>query len=229
MTVVQQPFLQNGDLAPQAIFWRPVRYFTNRILYGQDDLDEFEGASFSIGNHISFDLRTYKGHPDCTVSLYMPMEFREPTEISRITDEIVKAIQIPLTAVAWRRGQDFKYGELMRPVQDRLREPEARILALKIAAASSDGVVTTKNLKNLVPNYFELSAKDRERSQTRSHEQIWQQIVGNVISHQDTPQGPFKRGFAKRTKTGLAITERGRAYLNNMGFSDFPEEEKRAL
>lgn len=51
------------EVAPHAIFWRPLAYFTMQTHKDNDDLDEFEGASFMIGNEISFDLRKYAGQP----------------------------------------------------------------------------------------------------------------------------------------------------------------------
>ena len=39
-----------------------------------------------IGNEISFDLRKYAGHPDFTVSVYLPMQMENLEEISKIID-----------------------------------------------------------------------------------------------------------------------------------------------
>jgi hypothetical protein len=54
--IKQLKFLQSYDVVPQAIFWRPLVYFTTRIFVGEDGLDQFQGASFCIGNSINFDL-----------------------------------------------------------------------------------------------------------------------------------------------------------------------------
>jgi hypothetical protein len=208
------------DVIPQAIFWRPLRYFTMIIRAGEDGLDEFEAASFTIGNDTRFDLRTYAGHPEFTVTLYLPDYVNDQDEISRVIRVVVRDMFIPKRAVAWQRGQKFEYGDLKRPKDDRLSEPEARILALKIAAQCPNRTATTHFIKTEMPKYTELSAADRRPSPSRPKEQVWQQIVGNVVSHHKTPPGPFAKGYATRTRNGLSVTEKGVDYLNNMGFLD---------
>ncbi len=210
--------IANYDVAPQAIFWRPLIYFCNVYEVARDDLDEYDGASFVIGNHISFDLRHYRGHPDFTVTLYLPISVRDTVDIESRLNEIIAAIALPTTAIAWRRGQDFEFGTLVRPQRDRLREVEARILALKIAATYPNYTATTEQIKKRVPEFIELSKKDLEKSKSRSREQLWQQIVGNVISHKGSSKGLFVRGLATRTKNGLSLTEKGLTYLKSLGF-----------
>ncbi len=206
------------DVTPQAIFWRALRYFTMLIREGEDGLDEFQAASFIVGNDIRFDLRTYAGHPEFTVTLYLPNDVKDKEEISRVIKIVIKEMIIPKNAIAWQRGEPFTYGDLKRPRGDRLREPEARILALKIAAQRPNRTASTQFIKKEVPKYTDLSEADLRRSSSRSNEALWQQIVGNVISHQETPAGPFKKGYATRTSNGLSVTEKGMAYLNSMGF-----------
>ena len=48
---------------------------------------------------------------------------------------------------------------------------------------------------------------------------MWQQVVGNVISHKDQSTSIFSLGYAVRTDDGICVTESGRDYLSNMGFS----------
>lgn len=208
------------DVIPQAIFWRALKYFTMIIRVGEDGLDEFNAASFTAGNDIRFDLRTYAGHPEFTVTLYLPNDVTDQQEISRVTKIVIRDMAIPKNAVAWQRGEPFEYGNLRRPKADRLREAEARILALKIAAQRPNRTATTAHIKREVPKYTELSEVDRRRSATRANESRWQQIVGNVISHQESPQGPFVKGYATRTRDGLSVTEKGMDYLNSIGFVD---------
>jgi hypothetical protein len=127
---------------------------------------------------------------------------------------------IPITAVAWRRGQPFEIGTpLERPKLDRLHESEARVLVLKIASQQPKRTASTKLLKKEIPKYIALSAQDRAPSKSRAREQVWQQIVGNVISHKSARTGPFAMGFAVKTPDGIAVTREGVAYLNSIGFS----------
>jgi len=160
------------DVTPQAIFWRAIKYFTVRIRDGEDGLDNFQAVSFLIGNHIRFDLRAYAGHPQFTVTLYLPKEVSDKIEISRIIKIVIKEMLIPKDAVAWQRGEPFTYGELKRRRGDRLREAEATILALKIAAQQHNRTASTKFIKGEVPKYTELSDIDRRPSTTRKNEAL---------------------------------------------------------
>ena len=100
------------DVIPQAIIWRPLRDVTLIVRDGQDDLDRFKAASFAIGSDIRFDLRAYRGLPELTVTLYLPEEVSDEKRITEIIDVVIREMVIPLTAVAWRRGQNFEYGKL---------------------------------------------------------------------------------------------------------------------
>jgi hypothetical protein len=209
------PYAHEFEAVPHAIFWRPPAYFTMQTRKDVDDLDEFEGASFLIGNEISFDLRKYAGHPDFTVSVYLPMEIEDKAEIDRIVDQIVREFALPKSAVSWRRGWDFKSGSVVRASSDRLREREAKILFLKIAALQPKCRVTTTFVKNEVKRFYPLSSADRKPSLTRTKEQLWQQIVGNVIVH----KSPFSQGLATRSSRGLQLKEKGLDYLKSIGFA----------
>jgi hypothetical protein len=209
----------NYDVVPQAIFWRPLHYFAVTFREGEDGLDLFRAASFFIGNSTRFDLRTYRGHPEFTATLYLPEGLDDQQEISAVTDVVTREMLIPATAVAWRRGETFEYGSLKRPKADRLREPEASILALKIAAQRPDRTASIEYITAALPSYTQLSARDLARSKSRPQESSWQQVVRNVFAHQQVQDGPFAQGYATRTPTGLAVTEKGLEFLNGMGFS----------
>lgn len=208
----------NVQVIPQAIFFRPLRYFSTNILIGEDDLDSFNAAAFCIGNLFTFDVRTYRGDPPCIVTLYMESELASITIADAIT-RVRKELRLPAIGVVWRRGESFEYGKLDRPEKDRLTEKEARILCLKIAGTCQNYEASTDYIKREIPKFYTLSPIDMIQSKTRPNEEKWQQIVGNVISHRDTLQGPFKRGYAVRTSKGMRLTPQGRTYLNNMGFS----------
>lgn len=207
------------DLIPQAIVWRPIRYFSTYVRTDQDDLDTFEVASFDVGNDYRFDLRHYGGHPPLTVTIYLPQFIEDLRIINSALDYVLKELTVPAKAVAWRRGQPFEYGVLHRSTDDRLREQEARVVALKIAARRLNRTVTTEHIKRELPKIFPLSAIDLNWSPSRRNERLWQQIVGNVISHGRGPKGIFALGLAERTQDGLKITETGLDYLKSIGFS----------
>lgn len=100
----------------------------------------------------------------------------------------------------------------------RLREPEARDLALRIAAACDHHEASTTWIKDRIVDYVALTPVDLQPSSTRPQEQKWQQIVGNVVSHHQTATSIFSRGYADRTDDGIRVTELGLAYLKKKGF-----------
>jgi hypothetical protein len=102
--------------------------------------------------------------------------------------------------------------------RDRLREPEARILALRIAASRPNRDASTTYIKDHIQDYIELTDTDLKPSPTRIQEERWQQIVGNVISHINTTTSIFNRGFAERTDDGIKVTDLGLKHLAKLGF-----------
>jgi hypothetical protein len=132
----------------------------------------------------------------------------------------VRDAQLPHLAVAWRRGLPFEYGRLHRRELDRLREPEARLLVLKIAALMPHRSATTEDLIARAPEFFSPSELDLRPSRTRPLQPQWHQIIRNVISHRHLPNGPFALGLAERTREGLSVTNRGIEHLRSIGFFD---------
>lgn len=106
----------------------------------------------------------------------------------------------------------------MVKVRDRLREPEARILALRIAAGRPNREAETPFIKDRVPDYITLNELDLEPSKTRAGEPVWRQIVGNVVSHETTSTSIFTKGYAETIPDGIRVTDAGVAYLASLGF-----------
>ena len=212
------PPLDDAEMVPQAVLARPIFYFTLAYQTDSDDLDFFEGAAFCLNNSTHFCLRHYHGHPTQTVALYLEYQIAGLVRINNLIDEIVAGFGTPKSAVRWRRGDSIDGG--LPPAKDeRLVEAETRILALKIAASCDNREASTSYIKQKIPNYVALSARDLEPSPSRKRESRWQQVVGNVISHQKASTSIFKRKLAKRTKDGIRVTDAGMDYLNNLGFS----------
>lgn len=228
MTVHVLKYEPDIEVVPQAIIWRPLRYCTLVVREGQDDLDNYKGASFAIGNDIRFDLRVYQGHihAEVTVTLYLPEDIRDEKHVSEIVSSVIKEMAIPVSAIAWRRGQEFQFGKLDRSPQDRLQEREARVLVLKIAASQPERAATIERLREEIPKYFELSAADKARSPSRRNEALWQIVVRNTMSSHRTSAGSiFAQGWAEKIPGGLIVTPQGLSYLNSIGFSDFARSE----
>ena len=106
----------------------------------------------------------------------------------------------------------------MAKARDRLREPEARILTLRIAAGRPNREAETAYIKDRVPDYITLTPEDLKPSNTRGREPMWRQIVGNVISHKPSSTSIFTKGYAERLPDGIRVTDAGVAYLASLGF-----------
>lgn len=213
---LSQPAL--ADVAPQAIFWRDIACFALNPNQAEDQLDTYLVASYTIGNAITFDIRHYDGHPKSTATVYLPSSSAEDEEITEALNQVIDGLRVPESGVAWRRGENFEFGHLPRRENDRLREAEARILALKIAAECDGYTASTEYIKKRVPELIPLTEKDLQQSASRPRERLWQQIVGNVISHKPGNRSIFNQGLAERTPNGLKVTKEGINYLNNIGF-----------
>jgi len=103
----------------------------------------------------------------------------------------------------------------------KLREPEARILALRIAATYPNHQAETAQIKEDTPKYRKMGPADLKPSKTRKHECMWQQIIGNVISHGDkSSTSIFKKGYAVRLVAlkSIRVTDAGIAYLKKLGW-----------
>ncbi|UPY38658.1 hypothetical protein [Sediminicoccus sp. KRV36] len=224
MTVRVSQFEPENDIIAHAIIWRSLEYCTLVIRNSEDDFDKFKGSSFVIGNDTIFYLRVYQGHiqADVTATLYLSDEIYDEAIISEMVLRIIQEMQIPETAIAWRRGQKFQFGILERSPHDRLLEREARLLVLKIAASQKSRSISIADLRREIPKYFDLSAADRTPSPSRRNEVAWHIVLRNATSsHKDGPKTIFGQGWAKKIPGGIQVTRIGLAYLNSIGFSDF--------
>jgi len=206
-----------GDVHPIAIFCRPLEYVAEQLETAEDDLDVFQYVTFSFGNRYKFDLRRYQGDERWLFSLYISVEVSDPNEVDELVADVSQGLDIPRRALAWRLGIDFEFGRLERPARDNLTESEARTIALKAAALSDDGCISTEKIKELTPKFYELTSDDLRPSRTR-REAIWRQRVGNVVSHQNSNSSIFRKGYAKRTSDGICLTEHGVTYLKSIGY-----------
>jgi hypothetical protein len=214
--------LPDVDMVPQAIFGRPIYYFTLDYRKDHDDLDAFKYAAFTLDNDCHFSLRHYDGHPKRTATLYLEYVKTDVSHLRSLIELIIDGFNLPKAAVRWRRGDPIKFG-VVPPPEGRLKEPEARILALKIAVTRPKRQAATIYIKERIPEYVPLTREDLKPSPTRKNEKKWQQVVGNVISHHAQSTSIFSQGYANRTDDGIRVTRLGIEYLNDMGFSRKPD------
>jgi len=104
----------------------------------------------------------------------------------------------------------------------RLREAEARLLALRIAAASPDRSASIDEIRRRLPNLRALTPADLAPSNSRPREKNWELIVGNAVGSHNLPRiktSLVARGLAERTETGIRITEAGLEFLRTAGIA----------
>lgn len=95
-------------------------------------------------------------------------------------------------------------------------ETDIAIAILKIAQTRPNGVVTFKRAYKEVPNYLNLSTHDTTQSQTRPNEQMWQQLVRNIKSHDDVEGNFINDGLLIHIPSvGYKITDTGNKYLSD--------------
>jgi hypothetical protein len=92
-----------------------------------------------------------------------------------------------------------------------------RIAALQVAASKLHGKATTTELKNEVHQYVALTTEDLRPSKTRANEAMYQQIVGNIVSHRGSRNNILAKGWAIYTGDGIQITDAGRQHLKTLG------------
>lgn len=208
----------SGDqIAPRAIFARPIEYFSSNPKDLEDGAGQFRGAFFREGNGLYFELRAYVSHPEGTATLYLQLTLADH-EIFPSIQKVTKIFELPWSAVLWHFGEDVNFLRPLIEDKSRLREQEARLLALKIASESKDFTANMQDIREGVQKLYPLSPADRRPSPTRPAEQLWQQILRNVVSHRGSAKSIFAMGFAHKVGTGIQITKAGLDHLKKSGF-----------
>ena len=104
---------------------------------------------------------------------------------------------------------------------DRLREAEARMLALRIAAGAPKHEASVEEIKRRLPELHKLTDIDLAASKSRPREKNWELIVGNAVGSHNLPRiktSLVARGLAERTAEGIRATDAGVDFLKQAGF-----------
>lgn len=97
-------------------------------------------------------------------------------------------------------------------------EPTLGLAVLRVLASRPNGEAHMRTLIKHVPEYLNLTAEDHEPSGKRPGEEMWEQRVRNLKSHDKTPGNILAEGFADRPKRGVyRLTEAGRLHLEHKG------------
>jgi hypothetical protein len=95
---------------PQAVINRPLaslsRALDARTDHGHDDLDDYESAAFVFDERTPFTLKHDRGHPDGTVTLYLPGDISDVAVITALVGGIVRTLGLGTDALLWQRADD---------------------------------------------------------------------------------------------------------------------------
>jgi hypothetical protein len=102
---------------------------------------------------------------------------------------------------------------------DRTGEAEISIGALRIAEKFG-GTASMTKVKDNIPDFVELTEADKAKSKTRPNEQMYAQIVGNIVSHRSTPGNIIYEEYAlyDEATNSISITATGAALLRSKGY-----------
>jgi len=105
---------------------------------------------------------------------------------------------------------------MARKDPERIEEAEINKVVLAVLAEHPTGRMTVIAIRAEFPRYARLSAKDHMDSETRAREELWEQQVRNLKSHDKSAGNIFCEGFAKWIRRGVwEITEAGRTHLKH--------------
>lgn len=98
----------------------------------------------------------------------------------------------------------------------RTTEAEIAEAVLRILAEMPNGEASTPQLRKRIEKYVKLSEGDQKDSDTRKNEELWEQIVRNIVSHKAVRGNIIAEGFANSPSRGrLRITDAGRLHVKN--------------
>jgi hypothetical protein len=99
----------------------------------------------------------------------------------------------------------------------RTTEYEYSVAVLRYLDGLPGGEASVTKLKRLMPTLLKLTAGDLELSGTRPNELVYQQVVGNIVSHRhDSAENFINRGLLGRRPRYLNITDAGRHFLKKL-------------
>jgi len=95
-------------------------------------------------------------------------------------------------------------------------EPALGLAVMRVLASQPNGTATVRTLIKHVPEYVALTADDHLQSDTRPNEEMWEQRVRNLKSHDGTPGNVIAEGFVEHIGRGkYHLTEAGWLHLKH--------------
>ena len=99
-------------------------------------------------------------------------------------------------------------------------EPAFGLALMEVLASQPNGEATVKTIVKHIPDCVALSEEDRIPSGTRPNEEMWEQRIRNLKSHDKTPGNVIAEGFVEHIGKGkYRLTEAGRSHLVHKNLS----------
>ena len=97
-------------------------------------------------------------------------------------------------------------------------EPKLGLAVMRVLVTRENGEAIMRTLIRYVPDFVNLSAEDHELSGTRPGEEMWEQRVRNLKSHDKAAGNVIGEGFVARIGRGrYRLTKAGRSHLKHRG------------
>lgn len=103
------------------------------------------------------------------------------------------------------------------PNRDRTTEQEIGQAVLRYLHGLPGGEATIAEIKRNLRRNFQFTEADREISETRGNEEMWEQQVRNLVSHRTTDDNVIGGGLMTYSPRRLRISDAGTAYLKRKG------------
>jgi hypothetical protein len=97
-------------------------------------------------------------------------------------------------------------------------EPVLGLAVMQVLSTQPEGEATVRTLIKYVPDYVNFTDEDQQHSVPRPKEQMWEQRVRNLKSHDTTPGNVIGEGFVEHVGKGryrLAVA--GWSHLRHKG------------
>jgi hypothetical protein len=97
------------EVVPQAIVNCPVSEVVggySDVVKDNDELDEFEGASFKLNGNLEIAVRHYQGYPKDTTTIYIDQKVTDVEEISALIRVILNEFGLTEAVLSWERAKD---------------------------------------------------------------------------------------------------------------------------
>lgn len=99
-------------------------------------------------------------------------------------------------------------------------ESDLGLAVMQVLTSRPEGNATVRTLISQAPSFVNLTAEDHEPSETRPNEEMWEQRVRNLKSHDKSPGNVIAEGYVKHLGQGkYQLTDAGRLHLKHKGLA----------